>query len=713
MISYSCLAALLFTFPALELKQDNHPQRLRILANMQLVMGELPSAAGKAPLDVQVSEETRTAKYVRKKLTYVAESGDRVPAYLLIPIGRPAGRRLPAMLCLHQTTGIGKGEPAGLGGKVNLRYAHELAERGYVTLAPDYPSFGDYSYDFAKSAHASGTIKAIWNNIRAVDLLQALPEVDPDRIGCIGHSLGGHNSLFTAAFEPRLRAVVSCCGFTSFAKYYDGNLKGWSSPRYMPRIASRYELKPELLPFDFSDVLTAIAPRAVFVVAPLHDDNFNVDGVRDVATAIEPAFRVTKARVMPTFRYPDCAHDFPPASREEVYAWLDKVLAPPDSAIQCWRIEVEETAGIRRFSYPVRARVPLPASCPPSFGFRLLEGTKLVVAQFTRDESGVFQRPFVDVDFTVQNGPNETHTFTLEAGEGIVGPPIKNGLRLEKLTDRFVVHHNSGLRFGVPRDLKGFLTEVHAPRFEYVKPSSSGLWIESSDHKRHYIGSDDGPRFGEPRVHAGGMMTTLNFTAPFTDANKTKGRCEVELRFPSAKSWVEGTMELFNLPAVTNIGLDLDLVQHKPPVLVDLGAGPSVYASLKPGQGIFYSAGGVWGGALHSGWWQVDMKTGNARSPYVSQDKNPTWRNAEGWVHVMDDVACTAIAVADLFEFSHTEFQIDSQAKIHLKRSVTGGGDKKLHFWLHFVDMPVQLGAVTSPQSMLSAPEVRVEQINP
>ena len=36
----------------------------------------------------------------------------------------------------------------------------ELAERGYVTLAPDYPSFGDYRYDFAASKHASGSIKA-------------------------------------------------------------------------------------------------------------------------------------------------------------------------------------------------------------------------------------------------------------------------------------------------------------------------------------------------------------------------------------------------------------------------------------------------------------------------------------------------------------------------------------------------------------------------
>lgn len=307
--------------------EDTSTRRTGILARMQEVMGKLPDG-DKVPLDVQIIEEAETPRYIRKKLTYQAEKGDRVPAYLLIPKGKAAGVRLPAMLCLHQTVKIGKGEPVGLGGKVNLRYAQELAERGYVCLAPDYPSFGDYAYDFAKSPHASGSIKAIWNNMRGVDFLQSVPEVDPDRIGCIGHSLGGHNSLFTAAFDDRLKAAITSCGFTSFAKYYGGNLKGWTSDRYMPRIASVYQMKPERMPFDFTDVLAAIAPRAVFVSAPVKDDNFEVSGVKDVARIVDPIFRQASAKVMPRFVYPDCGHDFPPEVREEAYTWLDSILKP-------------------------------------------------------------------------------------------------------------------------------------------------------------------------------------------------------------------------------------------------------------------------------------------------------------------------------------------------------------------------------------------------
>ncbi|MCA9146147.1 MAG: alpha/beta fold hydrolase, partial [Planctomycetales bacterium] len=233
-----------------------------------------------------------------------------------------------AMLCLHQTTGIGKGEPAGLGGKPTLHYAHELAERGFVCIVPDYPSFGDYPYDFKTQGkhYASGSMKAIWNNIRAVDLLVSLPQVDSDRIGCIGHSLGGHNSLFTAAFDQRLKAVVTSCGFTAFHHYYEGKLAGWTSDRYMPRIRDLYENDPDQVPFDFYEVLAAICPRSIFINAPLHDSNFDVTGVRKVVEEVGKAYDLVSLRENVVAKYPDSAHDFPDAVRQEAYAWLKSEL---------------------------------------------------------------------------------------------------------------------------------------------------------------------------------------------------------------------------------------------------------------------------------------------------------------------------------------------------------------------------------------------------
>jgi hypothetical protein len=55
----------------------------------------------------------------------------------------------------------------------------------------------------------------------------------------------------------------------------------------MPRIAERYGKDPAKMPFDFSDVLAALAPRPLFINAPLHDENFEVSGVNDCIAAAQ------------------------------------------------------------------------------------------------------------------------------------------------------------------------------------------------------------------------------------------------------------------------------------------------------------------------------------------------------------------------------------------------------------------------------------------
>ena len=299
-----------------------------IRANMQQVMGPLPDASHWAPLDTYVVSEEQTPKYLRRKVRFTPEPGDRVPAWILIPHDLPKAGRAPAMLCLHQTTGIGKDEPAGLGGLKSLHYAHELAERGYVCMVPDYPSFGEYPYDFHRQGahYASGSMKAFWNNQRAVDLLETLPQVNKDRIGVIGHSLGGHNALFTAVFDDRLKAIVSSCGFTPFHDYYGGKVEGWAGDRYMPRIRDVYGNNADKIPFDFHEILGALAPRGFFSNSPIHDGNFDIAGVRKAFAQAEAIFALhgTKNRLI--LATPDAPHDFPETERQAAYAWLDNLL---------------------------------------------------------------------------------------------------------------------------------------------------------------------------------------------------------------------------------------------------------------------------------------------------------------------------------------------------------------------------------------------------
>jgi hypothetical protein len=152
---------------------DWKKKTLLIRAAMEEVMGPLPRLPEHPP-SFSVIEERPFDHYVRRKILYSAESDDPVPAFLLLPT--KAGGRLPAMVCLHQTTKPGKEEPAGISGNPDLHYAHELAERGYVALAPDYPNFGEYRLNVYDRGYASATMKGIVNHMRAVDLLASIPQ---------------------------------------------------------------------------------------------------------------------------------------------------------------------------------------------------------------------------------------------------------------------------------------------------------------------------------------------------------------------------------------------------------------------------------------------------------------------------------------------------------------------------------------------------------
>jgi len=169
-------------------------------------------------------------------------------------------------------------------------------------------------------------MKGIVNHRRCIDLLQSLPEVDPERIGVIGHSLGGHNAMFVAAFDERLKAIVSSCGWTPFHDYYGGKVAGWTSDRYMPRIKDMYELDADRIPFDFYEVVAALAPRPFLSCSPVEDGNFDIAGVRRAIPRAQEVYRLLGAETALQLLTPPCGHDFPTETRETAYKFLDAAL---------------------------------------------------------------------------------------------------------------------------------------------------------------------------------------------------------------------------------------------------------------------------------------------------------------------------------------------------------------------------------------------------
>lgn len=305
--------------------------KAQVLQKMELVMGPLPDRTHLPDMNVTIIDSLVEEDHTRYDIRFTVAENEILPALLYIPHKKG---KLPAMLALHGTDVLGRKAISGENKKPNRAYAKELAQRGYVVIAPDYPSFGDMKdYDFEKDRYASGTMKAIFDHIRCIDLLQSRKEVDPERIGVIGHSLGGHNAIFVAAFDPRIKVIVASCSWTLMdyynigeagSKKFGGRLGPWAQTRYMPLIKDKYQL--EKVPWDFDEVISSLAPRPFFNNSPVGDANFDVKGVEKGMVTITEAYKKRKAEKNLQVRYPDAAHDFPPAVRLEAYQFIDKVL---------------------------------------------------------------------------------------------------------------------------------------------------------------------------------------------------------------------------------------------------------------------------------------------------------------------------------------------------------------------------------------------------
>lgn len=314
-------------------RSDWRKRRAEIVRGFESMAGKLPGREKHCPLEVRVDEIKDCGRYERRLISYQSEPGSRVPAYLLIPKAALESRKKwPAVLCLHPTD-------AQFGHRVTVErmrdhyraYAHDLAERGFVVLAPAYPLLANYQPDLKALGWQSGTLKAVWDNRRGLDLLDSLAYVKRGHYGALGHSLGGHNAIYTAVFDERIKVVVSSCGFDSYLDYYGGDPRnwqperGWCQTRYMLRLAD-YRGRLAEIPFDFHELLGALAPRTVFINAPLRDSNFQARSVDEIVAAAAPVYALYGAADQLRVEHPDAGHDFPEEVRERAYQLLEEKL---------------------------------------------------------------------------------------------------------------------------------------------------------------------------------------------------------------------------------------------------------------------------------------------------------------------------------------------------------------------------------------------------
>ena len=303
-----------------------------------------------------------------EKILFSTTPEFRVPAYVHIPKGlkKPA----PAILDLHSHGGMmifGKEKVTDLGSRTHpaMKLYHDrvydgratgtaLARRGYVDISIDAFGFGErrtimdndlqkYGWDRSNysiedcdylrkrcSQKETTLVKALfyagmtwqgivfWDDIRTVDYLLTRPEVDPNRIGCNGISLGGYRSLFLAGLDERI-AAANVAGFMSTVRpMIHSHLDTHSWVHFTPTL-HRY--------LDLPDVVSMMAPKPLLVQQCTHDDLYPLNGMQESVEKIAAVYE--KAGVPNSFsgRFYDTEHRFTQQMQDEAFEFFDKHLA--------------------------------------------------------------------------------------------------------------------------------------------------------------------------------------------------------------------------------------------------------------------------------------------------------------------------------------------------------------------------------------------------
>ena len=365
--------------------------------------------------------------------------------------------------------------------------------------------------------------------------------------------------------------------------------------------------------------------------------------------------------------------------------------SPPPRGVRSFRLT--EPAGLRRFGYPVSTLVPDAAD---GRHFRLIRDGRAIPAQF-RTIEGEGGRGEVALDFIASPAPLEASRHEVHFGlEVEPGPEPKAGLTVEKRDGLYQVTQGSSMTYQVAEDLAGFLRGVGNPRLGYLRDSGGALIL---------LEKGAGPGGQGP----GEMRSRVTREGPFAVGLRFEGstpsgiRSTLDLTIPHSKSWVQAAWTVDDPGRrVAGLGFQLPLLLEGSPTLVDFGAGSTIYGQLKGPRRMELESNGAGGS------WVV-REGENDPLPVLAASTPESPRPAEGWAHAMDARRCTALAVADFGRSGAKDrISVTADGMLRLIRGDFDGPDarprakKSVSFWLHFVPMPVQVGAATSPQSILS-----------
>jgi uncharacterized protein len=170
-----------------------------------------------APLNLQKTVEISNSVFELSAISYTSPAGGLVTGIMTEPVGRTGLR--PGLIIMHPS---GSATIPGAGARMEVGNAQMYAFYGAVVIAIDAPYArrgGVFTPLFTGQDRAE-QIQLMQDLQRAVDVLRARPDVDPERIGFIGYSYGGMIAAHFAGIETRLKAAVVAAGYGGWVTHY-------------------------------------------------------------------------------------------------------------------------------------------------------------------------------------------------------------------------------------------------------------------------------------------------------------------------------------------------------------------------------------------------------------------------------------------------------------------------------------------------------------
>jgi len=296
----------------------------------------------RTPLNPVIVGSIPRATYRIEKVIFESQPQAYVTAHLYVPtVGSPP---FPGILAPLGHAPNGKAYR-------NYQYVFQtLARKGYVVLAFDpfgqgerhqyldphtgrsrYGPTGEHSQAGRPLLLLGATFAQyrVWDGVRALDYLLSRPEVDPQRIGCTGHSGGGTMTMYLCALEPRIQAAVEV----------QGNSENLAGPSYDPpgALADAEQNLIAGLPLgiDRGDLLVAFAPKPLLVCYTPQDAGttyspFYVDATKEIFAELKATYGLRGAGDKVELFASPLPHDFDFFTRRATYTWFNRWLAKAD-----------------------------------------------------------------------------------------------------------------------------------------------------------------------------------------------------------------------------------------------------------------------------------------------------------------------------------------------------------------------------------------------